>query len=215
MRTLITLLFFLLGVYAFPQRNKQHLRFIYIDHEVTTPVNYLCKQLKDAWGDADENYKTEKLIIYLSTGLEADSFALISLKNIDEGSERETEDAFNKIIAALQTASRHTVLQKNDVDNIISLFNKYDFFDSDGNLALKGLTMDFYVGKDFLLREYSQKIIAVLNTVLNLYTQDANKLTINIRVPKADAIDYNKEKMFGDRNLQGINNSKYINLTKY
>ena len=216
MRPLITLLLSLLGACAFSQSNK-YLRFIYIDHEVSTPVTPLCKLLKDARDQADENSETEQLIIYLSTGLDADNYALMSFRNIEEGNENESEDAFNKIIAALQNANRHTVLPLKDVDNIISLFSKYDFFDSDGKLAIKGLTMDFFVGKDFWLLEYNQKIIATLYTVLNLHAQEksVNELTINIRFPKKDPIDYDVEQPFGKRNLQGINSSKNIRITMY
>ena len=219
MRPLITLLLFLLGVCVFSQSNK-YLRFIYIDHEVSTDTKTLCENrgyLKTAWADADENYETEQLIIYLSTGRDEDNYALMAFKNIEEGNENETEDAFNKIIAALQSATRHTVLPEKDVDNIISLFSKYPFFDSDGKLALKGLTMDFFVGQDFWQREYNQKIIATLYTVLNLHAQEksVNELTINIRFPKGEPINYSVEQPFGARNLQGINSSKNIRITKY
>lgn len=203
------------GICTFSQNNK-NLRFIYIDHEVSTDVNYVCDKLKEARYQAEAYDKTEMLLIYLSTGLEVDNYALMSFTNIEkEDSEYETDDAFTKIIAALQNANSHTVLPQRDVENIISLFNKYPFFDSDGNLALKSMTMDFFVGKNFWLREYNQKIISVLNTTLNLYTQDLTKLTINIRSPKKAPIDYNPDQLFGARNLQGINSSKYIKIAIY
>lgn len=208
----------LLGVCAFSQSNK-YLRFIYIDHEVSTDTKTLCENggyLKTAWADA-ENYETEQLIIYLSTGLEKDKYALMAFKNIEEGSEFESEDAFYKIITAVQDATHYYVQPLEDVDNIISLFNKYDFFDSNGKLTLKGLTMDFFVGKDFWERGHNEKIIATLYTVLNLYAQEksVNELTINIQSPKDNPIVYDKEKPFGESNLQGINNSKYIKFTNY
>ncbi len=216
MRTFITLLLFLLGVCAFSQSSK-YLRFIYIDHEVSTPVEVLGNQLGEAWDQADENPETEQLIIYLSTGLDADNCALMSFKNIEEGNENESRDAYDKIIEALNDAIFHTVRPSEDVKNIVSLFSKYPFFDSDGKLALKGLTMDFFVGKDFWRREYNQKIIATLYTVLNLHAQEksVNELTINIRFPKNDSIDYNVKQLFGDRNLQGINSSNNIHITRY
>lgn len=219
MRTFITLLLSLLSVCAFPQRSEQKLWFIYIDHEVSTDVEGLVGKLKEARDWAFRMEESGMLLIYLSTGLERDSFALMSFTNIDDGSEYQTESAYDNICAALRRNNRHIVRPEKDVDNIVSLFNRepfIDFFDSEGKLTLKNLTMDFYVGTDFWTdNKFNEDIIANLYMVLNLYAQDASKLDIHIYSPEESPIDYDKKQPFGARNLQGINSNMKIRNSTY
>ena len=102
-------------------QQAKNYQFVYIDHEVNTPVNKLCQKLKELYDDA---YETgDVLIIYLSTGLPSEGYCMQSLTNIKDVTETnlDTEEAFDKIIGALQNSNYHSVNPKADVNNILKL----------------------------------------------------------------------------------------------
>ena len=67
-------------------QQAKNYQFVYIDHEINTPVNQLCKRLKELYDFAEQT--DDVLIIYLSTGLPSDGNCMLSLKNLKDVTEK-------------------------------------------------------------------------------------------------------------------------------
>lgn len=213
---LLTLgIFFLSVIGAFAQRSE--FRFIYIDHEATTPVNRLCDDIKQMREDQLESEFGDKVMIYLSTGLQSNNYHMLSLTNLKDlkGEDNDNDEAFNKIISALQSSVYHAVSAKNDVANIIKLFKDYRVINADYSLNHNHITIDFYVGKNFWLQEYNHKIIAHLFAALQLDKLSTALCDINIHYPSEAPISYSINQPFGRYNLQNINNCKFVRMMIY
>ena len=133
----------LLSFQSISAQQTKNYQFVYIDHEVNTPVNKLCQKLKELYDDA---YETgDVLIIYLSTGLPSEGYCMQSLTNIKDVTEKklDTEEAFDKIIGALQNSNYHSVNPKADVNNILNLFETYNYLDNNGKLSYKNVKLSF------------------------------------------------------------------------
>lgn len=198
------------NVYAQQARNYQ---FVYIDHEVDTPVNQLCKKLKELYDFAEQT--DDILIIYLSTGIPSEGYCMLSLKNLKDVTEKQldSEDAFNNIIGALQNANYHSVNPKADVNNIINLFDTYSYQNESGILAYKSVKLNFYVGSRFWAHGYEYLVLSYLYTILGVADMPSDKFSYNVMIPHQDRPKFSEGKPFGDINLQGINEK--INITLY
>lgn len=213
---LLTLGFLLFAVaQSFAQSSE--FRFIYIDHEATTPVNRLCDDIKQMREDQLESEYGDKVMIYLSTGLQSNNYHMLSLTNLKDlkGEGNDNDEAFNKIISALQSSVYHAVSAKNDVANIIKLFKDYRVINADYSLNHDHITIDFYVGKNFWLQEYNHKIIAHLFAAMQFDKLSSAVCDINIHYPSEAPISYFKDQPFGKYNLQNINNCKYVKMMRY
>ena len=127
---LITAILLSVGVFSASAQDysKVNLHFVYIDHEPSTPVNQLCQRVRTLRDDAIE--VEDALIVYLSDGRQS----LLSFTNLRDasGRNRDANDAFVNIIAALQDANSHDVIAQEDRNNILRLFDEYNFVDENG-----------------------------------------------------------------------------------
>ncbi len=187
-------------IYA-QEKEDMNLHFVYIDHEVTTPVNDLCKKLRGLQEDATE--VDDGLIIYLSDG-KTSLFSFTNLKD-NFGKNRDTEQAFVEIIAALQDANSHDVNAHEDINNILELFDEYNFIDENGEVTWANVTFDFYVGTSFWALGNNEKVIAHLYESMSLANLPKDKFNINIFKTKSDHLVFQPGLPFGDNNLGGIN----------
>lgn len=181
--------------------SQMNLHFVYIDHETSTPVNQLCKRIRTLRDDAIE--VEDALIIYLSDGRQS----LLSFTNlVDRNNEnRDANEAFVNIIAALQDANSHDIIAREDRKNILKLFDDYNFIDEQGHFLFKSVTMDFYVGPDYWNLGNHEKVIAHLFVDFDASSFDKSKLAINIFKPKGVELKYPDGMPFGDNNIEGIN----------
>lgn len=206
---LVCILFPVKDVNAQQTKNYQ---FVYIDHEVNTPVNQLCKKLKDLYDDA---YETgDVLIIYLSTSLPSEGNCMLSLTNLKDVTEKnlDTEEAFDKIIGALQNSNYHSVNPKADVYNILKLFETYNYQDDNGKLSYKNVKLSFYVGSRFWTLGYEYSVLSYLYALLDVANMPQGTFSYNIMASLADKPKYEEGKPFGELNLQGINEKVTITL---
>lgn len=181
--------------------SSKNLHFVYIAHEVTTPITELCEKIQTLHDDATE--VDDALIVYLSDG----STSLTSFTNLkdNEGKGRDTDNAFLEVIAALEDANSHDVIATDDVTNIQNLFKEYNFVSESGAITYASVIFDFYIGNNFWTLGNNEKVIAHLYECFSLYKMPRGQFTLNIYKPKTDHLKYPEGKPFGDNNIEGIN----------
>lgn len=186
--------------------SKMNLHFVYIDHEPSTPVNKLCERLRTLRDDAIE--VEDALIIYLSDGRQS----LMSFTNMKDiyDKNRDTNDAFVEIIAALQDANSHDVIASEDRRNILRLFDEYNFINESGTFLFNSVTMDFYVGAVFWALGNNEKVISHLFVDFDAASLPQDKFVFNVFKPKGESLGYPEGKPFGDNNVDGINSKLSI-----
>lgn len=181
--------------------SKVNLHFVYIDHEPSTPVNQLCQRIRTLRDDAIE--VEDALIVYLSDGRQS----LFSFTNLQDiyGLNRDKNDAFVDIIAALQDANSHDVIAQEDRRNILKLFEEYNFIDEEGRFLFNSVTMDFYVGPEYWNLGNNEKVISHLFVDFDAASFPKDKLAFNVFKPKGLSLNYQDGMPFGDNNIDGIN----------
>lgn len=190
-------------------KSSVNLHFVYIDHEVTTPITELCERLRSLQEDATEI--NDALILYLSDG----RASIVSFTNIKDvtGQGRDKELAFIEVISALQDANSHDVVASEDIKNIINLFEEYNFVDEDGTILYNNVTFDFYVGASFWTLGNNEKVISHLYHDFSMSELPKSQFSLNIYVPKTDHVSYPEGMPFGDNNVGDINNK--VKLFEY
>lgn len=181
--------------------SKVNFHFVYIDHEPSTPVNKLCQRIRRLRDDAIE--VEDVLVIYLSDGQNS----LLSFTNLPDvhEKERDKDEAFVNIIAALQNANSHDIIAREDRKNILKLFDEYNFVDEEGRLRFKSVVMDFYVSPEFWALGNNEKVISYLYVDLDIESFSQEQLTFNIFKPKGEDLNFPNDIPFGDNNINGIN----------
>lgn len=181
--------------------SKVNLHFVYIDHEPSTPVNQLCQRIRTLRDDAIE--VEDALIVYLSDGRQS----LLSFTNLQDmaGRNRDKNEAFVDIIAALQDANSHDVIAQEDRKNILRLFDEYNFVDENGKFLFSSVTMDFYVGPEFWTLGNHEKVISHLFVDFDAASFPKDKLAFNVFKAKGQTLKYPEGMPFGDNNIDGIN----------
>jgi len=200
---ILTVVLSLFGINsAFAQDySNVNLHFVYIDHEPSTPVNKLCQRIRTLRDDAIE--VEDALIIYLSDGRQS----LLSFTNLKDiyGGNRDKNEAYVDIIAALQDANSHDVIAQEDRKNILKLFEEYNFIDESGRFLFNSVTMDFYVGAGFWALGNHEKVISHLFVDFDASSFSNDKLSFNVFKPKGESLNYPEGMPFGDNNIDGIN----------
>ena len=178
-----------------------NLHFVYIDHEPSTPVNQLCQRIRTLRDDAIE--VEDALIVYLSDGKQS-LMSFTNLQDVNSG-DRDKNEAFVDIVAALQDANSHDVIAQEDRRNILKLFEEYNFIDEDGRFLFNSVTMDFYVGPEFWSLGNHEKVISHLYVDFDAASFPKDKLAFNVFKPKGQSLNYQEGMPFGDNNIDGIN----------
>lgn len=217
---LILLAFIFLPKEVSAQSNiNKRLQFVYIEHELQTPVSTLIKRMKKRYDEVEEFKDKESLVVYLSSGI----FSPVAFVNLEEyadetylrantstGKPRDKRDAFDNVLESMNNANSHTVNATSDVNNILDILEGFEVFADDGSLNYKSLTFDFYIGPSFWLQRNNEKIIARLYAVLQLGEQNDNNITFNVFKSKSMVLDFPEGVPFGEQNLNGINSKLRI-----
>lgn len=213
----LVLAFFMCSERASAQSHKNmRLQFVYIDHELSTPVSTVIRRMKERYDEVEEFSERESLVVYLSNG----RFSPIAFVNLKEyadyeslrelsptGTPRDTRDAFDYLLEALNNTNSHSVDARTDVNNILEIIDGLEVFANDGTLNFKSLTFDFYVGPTFWAQRNNEKVIARLYAVLQQGSNDPNIITFNVFKPKDLKLDYPEGKPYGEHNLNNINST--------
>lgn len=179
---------------------NMNLQFAYIAHDISTPVTKLCGKLDEMREDADD--VGGAFMVYLSNSKQP----YIYLMNLRDKSNngRDKLEAFKEIRGAMQDANSHLVVAQDDIDNLITLFDEFNFVDAEGNIRFRKVTLDFYVGADFWSLGNNEKVIAHLYHDFGMANLPADKFVINIYMPKSD-LEKVQKPLFGNANVNGIN----------
>ena len=196
---LLTVILLFVGTFSAKAQDYSNvnLHFVYIDHEPSTPVNQLCQRIRTLRDDAIE--VEDALIVYLSDGKQS----LLSFTNLHDVNDRNRDknEAFVDIIAALQDANSHDVIAQEDRRNILNLFEEYNFIDEDGQFLFNSVTMDFYVGPEYWSLGNNEKVISHLYVDFNAASFPKDKLVFNVFKPKGQLLNYQEGMPFGDNNM--------------
>ena len=194
--------------------SENHFRFVYIDHEPTTPVSTIHQRLEKLHDDAMES--GSYLIIYLAD----EDQPLISFTNLsdpDPSGQRNEEEAYNDLIKQMYVQTAHEVRAFDDLDIIKGYLGTGGafplFVEQDGQTKLnyKSVVLDFYVGPHFWdLRGYEDLLAELFVSLkiderLNTSEFPPTKLAFNVMKPRGVQLFYQKGMPFGRKNLGKIN----------
>lgn len=185
---------------------EQMFNFIYIAHDVTTPIQHLTERLREIYRDAIRY--NNAAVFYLSNGTNP-----IVVRVNMPGDNRNDFD--NLLISELQEKNSHDIVADIDVDKIMDIVNRNEITNDNGGLLYNSITFDFYVNQNFWVLQYNETIISTLYFTFNVrkYIDLEKEFYFNVYQNKDDKIDYAEGKPFGNRNADEIN--KYINLLPY
>lgn len=190
------LLILLIGILSITKGYSQtgRLIFTYIAHSTETPVTQLCNELRSQF-DFARNYRVPT-IFYLAN-MKLPLIATIGI----EGQEDNVE-AFDKIIKELQERRFHSVDSKEDVSQIISIFNEHDFLDKDNKLKYREMEWNFFIDQTFWDLKYNEKVIATLYYALDIENLPKDFLRLRIFYSgDYDELQYDKSNPYGLKNL--------------
>lgn len=187
------------------------LRFVYIAHDVTTPVEPLVEKLEGYFDqledEADDETSVDRTILYLSSG--SNPFIV----NMESGNR--DDDNFNTLVSELYERNFHDVDAENDVEKIIELLSDNDFMTEDNRLAVSNLKFEFYVTPTFWTMGQNQSLIMPLFHTLEIdrfYDEKSPEynrgVTFKIFLPSVDAVNNcmgPDGEPFGKANVDGIN----------
>lgn len=197
---LIVLVFFCISASA-QSRPGDDLTFVYINHTNDTPINDLCKRLGDKVKTAQR--VKSPLIIYLANGKKP----YIATVGIN-GSK---EEGFDNIIQALQEKNSHPIDTKEDLRNIIEIFNHIDFLSELGVPKYSSMTWQFYIDQQFWKDNYNEEIIAKLYFALDLDLLPNDYLHLMLFYRSDNEFEYDKENPFGVKNLcKNLRNLEFL-----
>lgn len=200
------------------QCQARHLRFIYIQHEPNTPSSKLFKIIDRHYKNVEET--GDALIIYLSTGRSSDGFGrnnygLVSISNLTDYtySNLDSRESYDILYDALVNTNYHNVEPRADVRNVLTLFDYYNIFNADGSKAFDNVSFDCYVGSRCWTLHYNETVLAHIYAALDVPAMPRGYFDFNVYYPEDDHVTYKEENLFGNKNLQNINNE--VLLMKY
>lgn len=171
-------------------------RFVYIAHDVNTPVNRLIERLKANQNSALE--EAEDIIFYLSSGQNP----IVVEYNTGRDNKADFEDV---LLAELNERIAHDVDAETDLERIMQLIEDAGIVDENNRLNYMSARFNFYVNPKFWTLGNNEAIIAPLFFALDVPEIRGGRVQFQIIEAKEDRLKYPEGKAFGDKNLDGIN----------
>lgn len=190
----------ILNVSAQEADASKNYTFIYIAHDVTTPIDRLSEKLREAYREAVQYENVA--IFYMSNG--SDPIIVKVLPNGDDN-----RDDFEKVLMTeLQEMNSHDVDSEVDAEAIVDLLSENDFT-SYGHINYALVSFDFYIGSMFWTLGNNENIISRIYFVLDIDKYKYQDLAFNVYCNEEDFsnLNYEEGKPFGDKNLSSINNN--------
>ena len=175
------------------QQAGKPLNFYYIAHSGETPVNTLCRSLKENAKNA-RNFN-QPSIFYLANVDEP------YMVYIDGKSTNEDMDKFEEIIGELQEKRFHELNIVFDVENLINLFNRYDFLDDSGNYKVSSMVWEFFVDQNFWDLTYNERLISKLFYSLELGDAPEGFFRLKVNFSGEKDFEYDPKYPFGVKNF--------------
>lgn len=174
--------------------------FIYIAHDVSTPIDRLSDKLREAYRDAVQFDNVA--IFYMSNGQNP-----IIVKVLPSGNDN--RDDFEKVLMnELQEMNSHDVDSEIDAETIIDLLSENNF-ESYGYINYALVNLNFYIGSLFWTLGDNENIISRVYFVLDIAKFKNQDLAFNVYCNEEDIDDlyYEDGKPFGDKNVCSINSN--------
>lgn len=179
-------------------------RFVYIAHDVSTPIDRLSEELSTKYREAIQYDNV--VIFYLSNGYES----MVINVNTPEGDNRSNFD--KNLMSELQEYNSHDVEAEIDVNKILEAIAANDFVDEFGNIKYSSVDLDFYVGSLFWTLGNNESILAELYFSLDI-PRYHNKVSFNVFCNAEDELTYQEGLPFGNKNVSEINEK--VSIYKY
>lgn len=188
------------------KRSEQALQFIYIVHDHTTPLDDNERLIGELDAIVSNTIEFGQVtVICLSNGILNEDGNNWLLAEISE--DVDNLDVYNKIKYELKNMNSHEFSIADDVEFIVNLFNdKYEFLDENGDLYYESVTFDFYLTSKLCDDEYADDFIVPLYLAFDVPNlQNKPNFDFNIMVGTRDNSYTVAERIFGDKNYNGIN----------
>lgn len=188
------------------RKAEQQFNFVYVAHDVTTPVQHLVARLREVYTDAIKYGNAA--VFYLSNGSNP---TVVKVNMVGDN----RNDFDNLLVPELQDKNSHDVIADIDVDNILNLFSENEIIGEDRQMLYNSVMFDFYVNKNFWALQNNEAVIAALYFALdiaNLMKPEVD-LYFNVYRYKDEPLDYPEGQAFGVKNVNDIN--KNITILPY
>lgn len=188
------------------------LRFVYIAHDVTTPIEQLVQKIEGYYenleDEADDEESVQQTIIYLSSG----SNPVVA--NMKSG--KRDDDNYNQVISELYERNFHDVDTEVDMNRVIEILEENDFMSPTGNLDVSQLKFEFYVTPTFWSMRQNESLISSLFYTLGIdkyydtnspdYSRSVSYKVFFPTIEELRKCIGNEGMPFGSKNVNNINN---------
>lgn len=192
----------------FAQKEIKTFEFIYVAHNMDTPITTLINKLHDLYYTKVSEYEAKEVdacIFYLAKG-HTPKIVTVNL-GVDENSPNDNREKIEEWLSELNKPD-YRVEPYSDVDSIIKIFNQYDFLNETGHLKYEKIKFNFYVDNEFWEGGYNEDLIARLYWILGL-ERFKNDYEFEWRVWCSEKLHKkleDEEFYFGETNWGDINN---------
>lgn len=152
----------------FAQKKIKTFEFIYVAHNMDTPITTLINKLHDLYYTKVSEYEAKEVdacIFYLAKG-HTPKIVTVNL-GADENLPNNNREKIEEWLSELNKPD-YRVEPYSDVDSIIKIFNQYDFLNETGHLKYEKIKFNFYVDNEFWEGGYNESLIARLYWILGL-----------------------------------------------
>ena len=177
-------------------------RFVYIAHDVSTPVDRLANELRTKYREAIQY--DDVVVFYLSNGYES----IVVNVNTPTGDNR--DDFEKQLMSELQEYNSHDVEAEVDVNKILETLAKNDFSDGAGQLRYASVNLDFYIGSMFWTLGNNESILAELYWSIDVPSFKGKEFAFNVFRNTEDVLNYPEGMPFGKRNVDDINKNVMV-----
>lgn len=180
--------------------DTRKINFVYIAHDIETPVRELKNEL-----DRFRNYALQdpnfQVIFYLANQGRP---IIVQINPIEYN-----DDDYKALIQELYARDYHNPQPDVDLEYIVDLFKNLEIGSKD--LMVDALSMKFFVTPDFFTLGFNETIIARLYYVLaldDLHSENkVENFTLEVFYPEGNEPKYPKGEPFGPMNLGYINDN--------
>lgn len=198
MKRLLLIFLSLLTLMSLWASDARNIKFVYIAHDIETPIRELKNKLDQHRNRAlqDPYYQ---VIFYLANQGRP---IIVQINPIEYN-----DDDYKALIQELYERDYHNPQPDVDLEYIVDLFQNLEIGIND--LMVNELSMEFFVTPDFFTQGFNETVIARLYYVLaldDLHSENkVENFTLEVFYPEGNEPKYSKEDPFGPMNLGYIN----------
>lgn len=175
-------------------KKEKSFRFVYIAHDVNTPVSRLSERLKNIRNDAAEG--GEDVIFYLASG----SNPIVVEYNVGKDNKTDFDEV---LLAELNERNSHDVDPETDVDAIFELLDNVDFADENHRLKYGSVKFNFFVNPKFWTLKNNESIIVPVYFCFDVPKLTGGRVQFQIMEAREDRLP--EGNLFGEKDVEGIN----------